>query len=707
MFPSAEDVRRKARLAVILRAGRGRSNPAPGRQVHPDAVDFWGLPAGTTITPGLRRLTEKQRAEFARLTPAGRQAYFARRQKGETHGSAMLMADREHLRPAPATPKKTPTKASRPRTALGAIRQQGAAVDAAKARADAAAARLKAETIRTDPGSGDTYEVRKGSKPGEWHVIQTTPDGTEHHLATAAGGSTTFKTKASAAEGRDRALASRAATAPAKAATPRAPKAAKAASSEHSLSELDGLTVAQKRRKMREWRWPRERIDQVAPVDELIAGLRADDNPAYALRRTDNADLKVIAERLGVRPAVSAGDTATRIMAALSGTAPRVTASSSVPREFLDAENSLALERYADSLGLNLRQFVDPSRRQMLGVNDPMDEQYPFSHVFADVVDGLRNGKMTQEQAVAELRAYAPALRNAAARARARLGKPSTSNRDRFEALHGDEAADVADRLADSLETLKLPKRKRRPTVSAVQTGGAVDLGTVDESRFEVPRNGRSRVSPKGGLLLHRGEVVPESFHHPAGGTAIFMQDSRTDRPGLTAEENLALDMYTLSAVADPLNTALRNGTDPGTVDLRHIGEGVVDLRDIQARLDTVIAESELSRDATLWRGTLMRPADLRKLQPGAVISEPGYLSTAADSTLARRIIAWRQKKAPAYQKPVLFKILAPKGTHAAVGHEAAGEVLVGRGRRMQVVRVDPTPAFDGTVTVVLILLPE
>jgi hypothetical protein len=127
-------------------------------------------------------------------------------------------------------------------------------------------------------------------------------------------------------------------------------------------------------------------------------------------------------------------------------------------------------------------------------------------------------------------------------------------------------------------------------------------------------------------------------------------------------------------------------------------------LRVVQRLLDQTIADSTVSRDTTLWRGALMRPHDLRALTPGAIITEPGYMSTAADATLARNIIAWRKKNAPAYQRPVLFRILTPEGSHGAVGHESAGEVLFGRGTRLQVIRSEEETWSGTTILTVLML---
>jgi hypothetical protein len=277
------------------------------------------------------------------------------------------------------------------------------------------------------------------------------------------------------------------------------------------------------------------------------------------------------------------------------------------------------------------------------------------------------------------------------------------SNRD-LAIIRDADLPDVAERLADALETLKLPKRRRRPTLGALTND---EIPAFDEARFAVPEGNAfsGKASPKGGLVLHRGEVVPESFQHPRSGFALMQDESAPVRPGLSEAENHALDLYVSSAVADPLNGALRLGTEPPTVNLTVLGEQApVDLGEVQRLLDEAIAGSTVSRDTTLWRGALMRPHDLRTLSPGAIITEPGYMSTAADSALARNIIAWRKKNAPAYQKPVLFRILTPEGSHAAVGHESAGEVLFGRGTRLQVIRSEEEK-WSGTTIITLLML--
>jgi len=411
-----------------------------------------------------------------------------------------------------------------------------------------------------------------------------------------------------------------------------------------------------------------------------------------------------------MRPVVEVADAVPPPAKVAKKAAPAKKVTGRARPDYLDEENSLLLERYADSIGVDLRRHVDPARAHDARLGDPVDVQYPFGWQFARIIDGLRNGRVSQQQAVRELRQLSVIIRRQVDQQRAlRAEHPDMlDNRNLAIIRDGEDAARVAERLAEALEDLKLPRRRRRPTLGETVAGDRATLEAIDESRFVVtPRPGERFITPKEGFLLHRGEPVPASFHHPSSGTAIFKREVSHLRPGLSDAENRALDLYTLSAVADPLNGALRAGrtTGFGRVDLTSIGEGVVDLDEVSALLDQAIAASVIPRDVTLWRGALMRPVDLRRLEPGAIITEPGYLSTATDSVPAERIIRWRQKKAPATHKPVLFQIFTPGGTHAALGHEGASEALLGRGRRMQVVR--KSTRSDGTTVVVVMLLPE
>src|SRR5690606_3357153 len=132
-----------------------------------------------------------------------------------------------------------------------------------------------------------------------------------------------------------------------------------------------------------------------------------------------------------------------------------------------------------------------------------------------------------------------------------------------------------------------------------------------------------------------------------------------------------------------------------------------VDLDEVARLLDSAIGASELAADTVLFRGALMRPADLRKLQVGAITRESGFLSTTTDVGGAFDIIHWRKGMATGGRSPVIFEILAPRGTKGAVAHVDESEVLLGRGWRMRVVEVRRPPARGLPRRIVLELLPE
>ena len=104
---SQADVARKVRIALILRARRVDVHKGV-REVQDPA--YWGLPLHTPIAPGARRLTEKQRAEFASLTAEERPRYIAARDGGKVTHAAALKAVRTPARKAAAPQKATPSK---------------------------------------------------------------------------------------------------------------------------------------------------------------------------------------------------------------------------------------------------------------------------------------------------------------------------------------------------------------------------------------------------------------------------------------------------------------------------------------------------------------------------------------------------------------------------------------------------------------------
>jgi hypothetical protein len=178
----------------------------------------------------------------------------------------------------------------------------------------------------------------------------------------------------------------------------------------------------------------------------------------------------------------------------------------------------------------------------------------------------------------------------------------------------------------------------------------------------------------------------------------------------LNTAENEALDVWTAGAPMRALQQSLRTGkVVHGKInpeDAKHIGE--VDLDALQKNLDSAIEKGSLQHDSVLWRGVLVKNADAKRFVPGAVFSEPGYTATAADRKAASDIISlWEKDRKFQGQKPAYFKILAPKGTHGALGHMRLSEVLLGRGQRFQVVRVEPGERGQAPTYVVQALLPD
>lgn len=259
----------------------------------------------------------------------------------------------------------------------------------------------------------------------------------------------------------------------------------------------------------------------------------------------------------------------------------------------------------------------------------------------------------------------------------------------------------------EALTVPRVAKARAGSTIGDVELGPTqfqVAIGEADLPRRPVGDFTDRPYDGPDGVVVHRGEPLPAGFESPL---AAIRRGEYTLRPGLTDAESQALDRYVLSRVADPLNTALRQGTAPpfGTV---KVVDQVVDLDDVAAQLDSAIAASELSADTTLYRGALMRPADLRKLQPGAITREDAFLSTTTESENAFEIIHWRKGRDPAGGKsPVIFEILAPRGTAGAVADVGEREVLLGRGRRFRVVEVRRPTTPGGTRRIVLEILPD
>lgn len=259
------------------------------------------------------------------------------------------------------------------------------------------------------------------------------------------------------------------------------------------------------------------------------------------------------------------------------------------------------------------------------------------------------------------------------------------------------------DTAINALRDAKIPTTKKT-SLGATEVG---DVLPIDESRFKSV--------PMGRAVLSRGKALDPNFKHvgqgPAGGVVYLFNPgvNRPPRDGLTRQENKALDYYTVGRLARALNGSLRAGKNHhGTVTFPEIGlTRPIDLDEVRSDLDTAIENSELAHDTILWRGVLLKAADRNRLVPGAILSDHAYCSTSTSENAVTRVVkSWQQAGLYKGTKPVKFKILAAKGTHGAIGHEAAKEVLFPRDQKLRVIREEP-PGPDGIPTFVMEAVPN
>ena len=425
-------------------------------------------------------------------------------------------------------------------------------------------------------------------------------------------------------------------------------------------------------------------IDSLEGLDERLRGLgrRAPSNSnAYRDAARDLArgeDPKDVAKKLR---AAARDESSPEDKETLRLLANDLTRKKAEKPSYLGPDNSVDLEEFGRSMGADITPFLDPTRDPMPLVHGPLEQQFPHSYSLYRIIDGLANGKLTPKKAIEELRDLSRVVKRRAEitdeRTKGRVEGYKTT-RDTAEIDQGRKLSPLLADIADRLEATRLPPRKRGVTLAPTTLAEPVP---VDESRF-------TSIPLKGGLVRHRGEEVPTDFKHVRT-IPLSAKAGEQLRPGLTDDENRALDLYTSVEVADKLNPSLRQGRMVhGTARFGRGGEA--DLDDVQRHLDSAIENSELSQDAILWRGSLVRSSDLSRLVPGAIYRDPAYLSTSTDEGAVSQIIRRRaeQMKTPG-KKPVVFKILAPAGTRGALGHEDVSEFVLGRGQDFRVVRVD------------------
>lgn len=131
---------------------------------------------------------------------------------------------------------------------------------------------------------------------------------------------------------------------------------------------------------------------------------------------------------------------------------------------------------------------------------------------------------------------------------------------------------------------------------------------------------------------------------------------------------------------------------------------GTVDLQDLADNLRAAIDRGRLTSNAELWRGVHL--PDLKKWQPGATVTERGFMAVSMSREHAEEMLGMREDGARG--RPYLLRLLAPAGTHVAAGAGAVSELLLRDGRRMRV--IDSTPPTEdawggspGVITVELL----
>lgn len=354
------------------------------------------------------------------------------------------------------------------------------------------------------------------------------------------------------------------------------------------------------------------------------------------------------------------------------------------PPPYINDRGRIDLVKLAEHHGVDIRKWMplDKVPRQGTAMFDYQRDN-PFDWYFRRFAEDLGNPRKPTSRATAvrQAREYLSSLRQSMADANAGVGVfawgSRKSDRKHFIARGLDVAADL-DQLIGLAEAAKVPAAKRAPTLGATSLG---EIVPVDETRFK-PRRLKE-------VLSHRGEHIPDGFKHTGSGTELVRNPMAPKRPGLNDAENRALDLWTLGVVADGLNGSLRRGRNVHGVIKGPTGKIDLDetLRDVRA----AIADSHLTQDTELWRGALVSKADFRRLVPGALYTDLGLLATSTEEMGARHTIAWRQSNGsvPSGRVPVLFRILAPAGTNAALGHERVKEVVLPDGQELRVVRVD------------------
>jgi hypothetical protein len=126
------------------------------------------------------------------------------------------------------------------------------------------------------------------------------------------------------------------------------------------------------------------------------------------------------------------------------------------------------------------------------------------------------------------------------------------------------------------------------------------------------------------------------------------------------------------------VHQAINGDLRAGKTDVMHV-----------SNLDAAIGSSSLSADTPLHRGVQFKTAKeqqkfMAQLEPGAVVSDAGYMSTTLDESTASQFAGFGTRPA------VTFNINAPAGTNFLYLGDREHELLLPRGTKLRVLGVRP-----------------
>lgn len=179
--------------------------------------------------------------------------------------------------------------------------------------------------------------------------------------------------------------------------------------------------------------------------------------------------------------------------------------------------------------------------------------------------------------------------------------------------------------------------------------------------------------------------------------------DWQYQRPGMTPEENHALDLYIDGDMADSLNTALRRND---TTSYDQYSAQVIPFEEFKQRMDSAIAKSTLTAPGRVHRVLLTDALDAQ-LVPGGVIQDQGYMSTSTNMSGLEEGLEYEWEGAH------VLHISLPAGSHGAVGAGGLGpdnqaqEWILPRDSKIRIDSKNADGSFEATYLLDEASLPE